>query len=317
MRIAGTGALTDYLRLTSILGRYELYHEPNHIPLACALPTVATLQDLSVLVHPEWHPIDRVALYEREFEKGLRQCRHVLAISEFTRQEAIRVLGLPAERITTTPLGVRSDLAPQSAAQIATTLQRLGLPSGYLLYVGTIEPRKNLEMLMRAYCDLPLHARERCPLVLAGAWGWNSAECRAYYDEHARQANILHLGYVADADLAALYGGASALLLPSHYEGFGLPPLEMMACGGAVITSTADALVEVVGSRAHQLPPDDLPAWRDAMQRIILDDAWRQELCDGAIELSRTFSWNRCARQTFDVYRSVLREASSTTKLAG
>lgn len=315
LRAFGDRALAGCLRVTTALSSYDLYHEPNIVPLPSALPTVATIQDLSVLVHPKWHPADRVAFYERQFAGGLAQCRHLIAISEFTRREVMRVLGVPGERIMATPLGVRADLQLLSGEERAPTLARLGLPREYLLFVGTIEPRKNLGMLMRAFCDLPASLRERCPLVLAGSWGWNAAEFREYYEQEGRAKGVVHLGYVADENLGALYSGARALVFPSHYEGFGLPPLEMMACGGAVLASTAGALVEVVGVKAHLTDANDLVGWRGAMHRVIVDDAWRDALRDGAVAFARQYSWERCARQTLDVYRVVI--GASSAKMAG
>ena len=122
---------------------------------------------------------------------------------------------------------------------------------------------------------------------------------------------VLHLGYAADEDLPALYGGARALVFPSHYEGFGLPPLEMMACGGAVLGSTAGAVVETVGARAHLVDPFDQDGWTDAMQRVIIDDDWWQELRRGTREVAEPFTWERCAEATWDAYCQVLGEAAT------
>ena len=303
LRSFGDGALGHYLSLANRWRKYDLYHEPNYIPLPSELPTIATIHDLSVLLHPQWHPADRVAYYERSFHEGLRQCGHLLAVSEFTRQEVIRVLNVAPDRITCTPLGVRADLRPLDARALGETVRRLGLPAQYLLFVGTIEPRKNPLMLMRAYCDLPGEVRERCRLVLAGSWGWNAGEFAEYYEREARHRGVVHLGYVPDGDLAAIYGAARALVFPSFYEGFGLPPLEMMACGGAVLASTAGAVAEVVGQRAHLIAADDLSGWRDAMRRIISDDDWQRVLRQGVRERAAEFSWKRCAQQTLCVYR--------------
>src|SRR5262249_33193374 len=156
--------------------------------------------DLSALLHPEWHPADRVRLYEREFRIGVQRCAHYLAVSEFTRQEVIRHLGVSPDRVTRVYNGVRSNLFPPPAAEVEAALRRLGLPGRYLLYVGTLEPRKNLLTLLRAYCALPAALRGRFPLVLVGGWGWNAAEVAAFLRDTARHQGVLHLGYVADAD---------------------------------------------------------------------------------------------------------------------
>src|SRR5262249_43899928 len=265
-------------------GRCDLYHEPNLVPLPSDLPTVTTLHDLSVLLHPEWHPADRVAHFERHFRDGLRRTTHFLAISEFIRQEVIRTLHVPPDRVTTPPMGIRPGLRPRPAGEVAAALRRLGLPPRYLLCVGTVEPRKNLLLLLRAYAALPGELRRRYPLLLVGAWGWNAAAVADYLHAEGRPRGVLHVGYVPDADLAALYSGARALAYPSLYEGFGLPPLEMLACGGAVLASTAGAVAEVVGGHAHLTDAHDLDGWREALRRVLADDDWWRGLRRGAAE---------------------------------
>ena len=289
----------------SRLAHFDLYHEPNNIPLPSDIPTVATLLDLSVLLHPQWHPAYRVAEYEARFRKGLSQCRHFLAISEFARQELIQTLGLRAEQVTRTYMGVRPGMAPMAAADVQPVLHHLGLPPKYFLYLGTIEPRKNLMTLLRAYIRLPAAVRERYPLVLAGGWGWNSADVAAFLDAEARHQGVVYTGYVPEEHLAAVLNGARALVYPSFYEGFGLPPVEMMACGGAVLCSTAGALVETVGARAHLVEALDEDGWRAGLLRAAVDDEWIAELRRGTVETARAFTWERCAEDTLAVYRAV------------
>jgi alpha-1,3-rhamnosyl/mannosyltransferase len=311
-RQAGRAAIACHFRAICARECYDLYHEPNFIPLPCSRPTVATLHDLSVILHPEWHPADRVAHFERNFRRGLGQCVHYFSISESGRQELIRTLHLPPERVTCTYMGIRPGLAPLPAAQVAEVLHKLHLPSQYLLYLGTIEPRKNVLLLLRAYCGLPERVRSRWPLLLVGSWGWNAANVAEFLLREAKHRGVIHLGYVADEHLAALYGGARALVYPSLYEGFGLPPIEMMACGGAVLASTADSLVETVGSRAHLIAPQDLGGWHDAMQRICDDDGWWRSLRRGVTEVARPYTWDRCAADTLRVYRRLCGETPIT-----
>jgi alpha-1,3-rhamnosyl/mannosyltransferase len=305
LRASGAALRTGYFRSLCRLRGYDLYHEPNFIPLAADVLTVVTLHDLSVLLHPQWHPADRVAYYEQHFHRGLDRCAHALAVSEFTRQEAIRHLGLSPAQVTRTYNGTRAGLGPLPAAAVEAARRRLGLPADYLLYVGTIEPRKNVLTLLRAYCDLPGALRERFPLVLAGAWGWGVADVAAYLHDHARHQGVRHLGYVAEADLAALYNGARALAYPSLYEGFGLPPVEMLACGGAVLASTAGAVAETAGAAAHLVEPLDVAGWRDALARVCADDDWWRQLRRGAVAAARPFTWERCAADTLAVYRQL------------
>lgn len=305
VRQRGRAAIGWYFRARCRRRGYHLYHEPNFIPFACDVPTVATLHDLSVLVQPEWHPAERVKFHERNFRRGLERCTHFLAVSDFTRDEIVRRLGVAPERVTRTYNGVREWLGPRPRAEIAPLLRSLGLPPRYLLYVGTIEPRKNVLTLLRAYCALPASVRDAWPLLLVGHWGWNAGEVARFLDEEARHRGVVHIGYVRDRHLGAVYNGARALAYPSWYEGFGLPAVEMLACGGAVLASTAGAVAEIVGRKAHLIEPGDEAGWRDALLRVVTDDVWWSGLRAGAVEAARPFTWQRCAAETLAVYRTV------------
>jgi alpha-1,3-rhamnosyl/mannosyltransferase len=317
LRSFGHTLLTHNIQAYCRGGNYDLYHEPNYIPLPTDLPAVATLHDLSVLLYPEWHPADRVADFTRRFREGLKRCVHFLAISEFARQEIIRTLHLRPEQVTRTYMGVRPGLGPLPPDEVQTTLRRLDLPPRYLLYLGTIEPRKNVLTLLRAYCSLPPEVRLRNPLLLVGGWGWNAGEVASFLDAEGKARGVIHLGYVPDRYTPALYNGARALLFPSFYEGFGLPPLEMLACGGAVIASTAGAIAETVGRQAHLVDPHDLDGWRDAILRVAEDDDWRVQLREGAEDVARPFTWEACAADTLRAYRIVHGDATATIRKAG
>ncbi len=289
-----------------IARKCDLYHEPNYIPIACDLPTVATVHDLSALLHPEWHPADRVRNFEQSFVSGLQRCRHILTDSHAVRREIIQAIGLPQERVTAVHLGVRPIFRPLGQEETRAALRRLHLEPGYLLHVGTIEPRKNLLMLMRAYVDLPRELRERHPLLLIGNWGWQTESIRDYYEATARHSGVRHIGYVPEDLLPAVYNGARCLLFPSHYEGFGFPPLEMLACGGAVLASSADAVAEMMPAGSTLLPADDSLAWREAMRWALRDDDYLNLLKRGGPAHAGRFTWEECARQTQDVYRRAL-----------
>ncbi len=305
LRRGGDSLLLGRFRAACVRTRPDLYHEPNFIPLPSDLPTVATVHDLSPLLHPEWHPADRAALYERRFRDGLRQCAHVLADSECVRQEIIRTLGLPPERVTRAYLGIHPRMRPLPEEEVRHRLRAAGLPPRYLLFLGTIEPRKNVLRLLRVYCSLPAAVRSRWPLLLVGGWGWNAGDVAEYLHGEARHRGVMHLGYLDDAQLPLLYNGARALAFPSLYEGFGLPPLEMLACGGAVLASTAGAVVETAGTAAHLIPAEDEDGWREALLRVLTDDEWWQSLRRGAVEAARSYTWESCARTTLGVYRAL------------
>ena len=317
--VARVGYRTHF-QTAARLGRFDLYHEPNFVPFRTGLPLVVTVFDLSVLLFPQWHPAERVKAHEHAYTRGVALADHVIVGTEAVRAEAQRHLGLAPDRVTAMLCGVGPQFRPQSAQVIAATRAKHGLPPRYTLYVGTIEPRKNIGMLLRAFCDLPPELRDACPLVLAGGWGWKTDAERALFEAEAKHKGALHIGYVPDADLPALYAGADALLYPSFYEGFGMPPVEAMACGTAAVTSTADAVREVVGRHALTLDPNDLSGWRDVLKRIAADREFLSDYRRRGPAHAATFTWESCARVTHGVYRKVLGlaepDATSTRRAA-
>ncbi len=313
LKAARAGYATHF-QAAARLGRFDLYHEPNLVPLRTPLPTVVTVHDLSVILFPEWHPAERVKRYEQAFARGIENAAHVLVDSHAVRSEAIRVLGLAPERVTTVPCGIDPNFRPQSRDEINAVRTRLDLPARYLLYVGTVEPRKNLTTLLRAYCDLPGYLRAECQLILGGSWGWKSEPERTLFENEARHRGVRYLGYVADEDLPGLYAGAEALFYPSHYEGFGLPPVEMMACGGVSVVSTAAAVREVVGTAAPLLDPNDLPAWREAMRQAIIEPEFLAHFRRAGIANAGRFTWENAAKQTHAVYQTVLGIAPAASR---
>lgn len=308
-RDAGQGCLAAAFRATCRRGEFDVYHEPNFIPLADGPPVVVTVHDLSVVLHPEWHPADRVRRHEQQFRRGLDAARHVITVSHFVRREVIDHLGVPAERVTAVWNGVGPEYFDVGRADVDAVRRALCLPPQYLLVVGTIEPRKNVLTLLRAYCDLPSDLRRQCPLVLAGGWGWKAGDVADFVRTEASDKGVVHLGYTDDRHLPGLYAGARALVYPSHYEGFGLPPLEMLAAGGAVLSSTAAACREVLGRHAHFVEPLDVAGWRTALAAAIVDNDWLAAVSRGGRERAITFSWQRCAAETAAVYESLLTPA--------
>jgi alpha-1,3-rhamnosyl/mannosyltransferase len=307
LRRLGRNRLRHMVERSLTRQRCDLYHEPNLNVLDTDVPTVVNVHDISMVLHPEWHPGDRVFEYERDFRRGLAQACHILTGTEAVRREIIDILGWPPEQVAAVHNGVRPGLGPLPVAVTARALKPCGLKPGYLLFVGTLEPRKNLLTLVRAYCDLPASLRARAPLVLVGRWGWLANDLATYLADVGRHRGVIHLGYVAESRLRALYSGARALVFPSLYEGFGFPLVEMLACGGAVIASTAAAVTEVLaGSNAHLIDGLDQAGWRASLARIITDDDWRKELRRGAQQAAANFTWERCAAGTLNAYRTVL-----------
>lgn len=286
-------------------GAVDLYHEPNFLPVQSQVPTVTTFHDLSSLTHPEWHPADRVKVFEKRAKGGLARSNHFFTLSRAVRDEMVSVLGIPVEKITITPMGVRDHLKPVSEGEQQEVLARLGLPKSSFLHVGTLEPRKNLLLLAKAWCDLPGPDRARHPLVLVGGWGWRCEDLREFLQTEGFPKGIRHLGYAEDADLPALYSSAHALMFPTKYEGFGMPPIEMMACGGAVIASNAPAVQEVLQGHGHSVAIEDQEGWKEAMLRASRHPEWVSELRSGAAEFASRYTWAETARATREGYFQV------------
>lgn len=282
---------------------FRLYHEPNHIPGDWNGPVITTVHDLSVVRHPEWHPADRVRWYERSLLPSLPRSAHFITVSEFTRQEMIELLGVAPERITAIPLGVRTEFAPRPAKAVRARLAERGWPAEYLLFVGTMEPRKNVPGLLAAYAHLPPELRRRFPLVIAGAGGWGMHPLADEIAAAGLTGQVQILGYVADEDLGWLYAGARALVWPTFYEGFGLPPLECMATGTPVITTNVASLPEVVGDAGLLVDPHDTTALAEAMRRIAEDDEFAADLARRSCLRSEAFTWEQCAAEHAAIYR--------------
>lgn len=294
----------EQMRFNSRRGEYDLYHEPNFLALQFDGPTVITVHDLSWIRFPETHPVERVRAMDRYFEGSLRGASLVLTDSEFVKQEILEVFGGDADRILSVPLGVDPVFGPQDADASSTVLARLGLRhGGYFLSVGTLEPRKNLAAALEAFRQLPQELRQRFPLVLAGVKGWHTSSIERLLEPLVRSGDVRVLGYLERAELAQVTAGAVALVYPSLYEGFGLPPLEAMACGVPPIVSTAGALVELVGDAGLVVAPDDVAALGAAMERMALDPALRASLSKLGRERAASFTWERCVSGTIAAYR--------------
>ena len=285
----------------------DLYHEPSLWPLSFDGPTVITLHDLTHLHYPETQPPARLREIERRVTDGVRQASLILTDSQFIADEAQAHFGLPVERFVVAPLGVATRFHPRSPEAIDAVLKNHGVEAReYFLCVGTLEPRKNLSLALRAHALLPESVRQRFPLLIVGMAGWQ----REQFSEELHQALacgcVCLLGYLPDEHVAQLLAGARALIFPSLYEGFGLPVLEAMACGTPVILTRRSAMPEVAGSAGNYVEPDETDGLRDAMSRLIEDLAHWQACREAGLLQARLFTWERCAQVTANAYRQVL-----------
>lgn len=290
-------------------GADVLYHEPTYVPLPYNGPLVLTVCDMSCFDHPETHPAERVRLMQRDIPRAVARADHIIVISEASGQALRHWFNVDPARMTTTYLAADPRFQPRSAQALAPALASLGLtPGGYVLSVGTLEPRKNLVTLFAAYAGLPAALRKRYPLAVAGMKGWDTEGMMKFAEELIGRGELRLLGYVKDELIAPLYAGAAAFCYPSRYEGFGLPALEAMASGVPVITSNRTSLPEVVGEAGIMVDPDDVDALREHLRQLLEDRACAAELGQRGLVRAQTFSWERCARETFAVYQKVMRQ---------
>ena len=286
----------------------EIYHEPNTLAFPCDLPTITTVHDLSWIRYPEMHPLNRVRNLNRYFEPNLERAALILTDSEFVKRELMDVFGIEPQRIQPVLLGVESCFHPQTANDVSSVLAGYELSYGkYILAVGTLEPRKNLQTVLEAYQMLPQAIRQRFPLVVAGMKGWNTSAIEKQIAPLIHSGQIRQIGYLPRKELAAVMAGAVTMVFPSVYEGFGLPPLEAMACGVPVIASRAASLPEVVGDAGVMVDPYDAAGIAASIQHFIDDPDERLTYSQKALVRSAGFTWDKCVTQTMDCYRQVLR----------
>lgn len=286
---------------------FDLYHEPNILPLPFYGPTIITVHDLSWIRYPHAHPPERVRAMNKYFEPALRRASLILTDSEFVKTELIDVFGIKPARISPVLLGVDTLFHPRSCEETRAVLQAHGLVHDqYLLAVGTLEPRKNLAVALHAFMLLPPRLRKQFPLVLVGMKGWNTSALERQLAPLLVTGEVRQLGYLPRNDLATVIAGAVTLIYPSIYEGFGLPPLEAMACGVPVITSNVSSIPEVVGDTGLMVDPHDMDGLAQAMTLLLEEHDVRNAMAQKALKRSAQFTWAHCVEQTIDAYRRVL-----------
>ncbi|HUB31399.1 MAG TPA: glycosyltransferase family 1 protein [Bryobacteraceae bacterium] len=263
----------------------------------------ATLYDLTCWLMPEFHTPANVAAERRLAETVWKRAAGLIAISAHTRDAAVRLLGLDARRIRVIPCGVDGRFFAATAADAARARARYRLERPYVLWVGTIEPRKNLDLALDAWAALPASLGEEFALVVAGPAGW--ADPRTLRRLRAAPAGVRYLGYVPEADLPGLTSGAAALFYPSLYEGFGLPVAQAMACGVPVVTSGVSALPEVAGEGALYADPRSVSDIRGALERLLLSPTLRRKLAEAGRQRAERYRWEEAARQSLEFFEGL------------
>jgi glycosyltransferase involved in cell wall biosynthesis len=235
----------------------------------------------------------------------MRRAAKVITLSESTKSDLVRFYRLPPNKVVVTPAAASREFTPRPKAEVDKVRERYGVSGEYVLAVGNVQPRKNLRRLVESFGELAGDFPD-LTLVIAGGSGWRSSEVGAAVSRLGLESRVRFTGYVAGEDLPALYSGATLFCYVSLYEGFGLPPLEAMACGTATITSNRSSLPEVVGDAALQTDPYSVCEIASAMRRLLSDSPLRAEYECRGLERAALFSWERTARMTRDVYDDVL-----------
>ncbi len=287
-------------------GPFDLLHATAFVgPLLGMKPMVVTVYDLSFLRFPQLLSPARRRYLQLLTRHSCHRARRVIAISQSTACDLADLLDVPPERIDIALPGVDVDrFRPLKQAAIDCFRQRKGLPERFWLFIGTLEPRKNLLTLLGAYASLPA----RLPLVIAGGQGWDYAETYATVERLGLSDEVHFPGFLPADELALWYNCAEVFVYPSLYEGFGMPVLEAMACGTPVIVADASSLPEVAGVDGTCLPPMDVDAWADALQHSLLSENWRDQERRRGLQRAGDFSWRATAGRTIRSYACALNQ---------
>ncbi len=297
--------LERYL-LAAELFRHDLdvFHSPDFIPpVGGAKRRIITVHDLTFMHYPEFLTPDSRRYYLDQIGWAVSAADHIIADSGATRMDLINLLGVNPNKVTTIYLAANpvhsQDISPE---EVDKTVEALKVGHGFILVVGTLEPRKNIPMLLNAYRRLRTDYHVTVPLVLVGSRGWHDKKIFETIEQLGLDDHVLHLSGLSDMQLAHLYRAAGALAFPSSYEGFGLPALEAMHAGCPVVASNRGSLPEVVGEAAVTLEPDDIEGWVEALWRVLSDREYAQSLKTAGLRQAKRFGWEKTAAATAAVY---------------
>jgi glycosyltransferase involved in cell wall biosynthesis len=282
--------------------RYDIYWQPNFIPNdgIKAKKIVTTVHDFSFILHKDFHPKERIEYFENYFFKNIVRSDMIITGSEFSKKEILEKLDFKDEQIKVIYHGIDHDLF-----RVYDDLKvSFDLPKKFIFSVGSIEPRKNLLGLLKAYNLLSNELKKEYKLVLAGFKGWGNKEIVDLINQD--KENIFYLGFISDQELAKVYNLASCFLFPSFYEGFGLPVLEAMACGTPVVCSDSSSIPEVGGDAVVYCDAYDINDIKDKIEFVLKDSSLQQEMIKKGLERAQLFSWDKSADEHLKVFKSLL-----------
>ena len=281
--------------------KIDLLHSPNYVsPYLSRVSTVITVYDLSAFMFPDTHPILRQLRHRLFLSYSLKKSSKVITISENSKKDIQKYFGTPKEKIEVVYPGVSSRFSRLDRRNIKVSGD---IPSSFFLYLGTLEPRKNLITLLRAFSKIRYKIDQK--LVVVGGRGWYYHDIFDLVKKLSIKEKVVFLGYLPDEVLVNIYNLADLFVYPSLYEGFGLPPLEAMACGCPVITSNTSSLPEAVGDAGIMIDPNDVEALAREMARVLADEKLRKEMSEKGLARAKLFSWEKCARETLQLYEEI------------
>jgi glycosyltransferase involved in cell wall biosynthesis len=298
---------STYLPLYSRRASFALFHGTNFaLPYWSGCPTVLTIHDLSLLLYPETHEKHLVRRARVKLPLAARKATAIITPSETVRGEVCEHLGVNADRVFAIPEAARACFYPMPAAESRSVCLRLAVEVDFILFVGTVEPRKNLLTLVRAFEAVIRSTSSPLQLVIAGDKGWLRGDLMDYLRDNHVSERVLFTGHLPDHDLRALYSSCRVFVYPSLYEGFGLPLLEAMACGAPVVTSRIPSILETVGNVARLISPTDVEDLARGITSLLNDPSEREHRSTTGIAHAKNFSWERTAAATWDVYQKTV-----------
>lgn len=286
---------------------FDLFHGTNYeVPLWSKGPTILTIHDLSIMLYPQMHEGRLVRRGRRRLPIMARLADRIITPSESTKNEVIQHLKIDAAKVVVIPDAPRSCFTPLPLAEAGATRRKFGIEENFIFFAGTIEPRKNLATLLNAFQEILRSTDLRPQLVIAGKKGWLMDEFWQALESAGLEDRLIFTGYLLDDELRALYSAARVFVYPSLYEGFGLPPLEAMACGAPVIVSRIPSLIETAGGAARQVAPLDVQDLARNIIDLLENDSQRGYLSSAGTTHAARFSWEKVATATLAVYREAI-----------
>lgn len=297
-------------KIESIIGEVDLVHGLSYVlPRSRKATKVLTVYDLTFMLVPQTHPFSRQTFLPEFVKRSVRDADAIIAISEATKQDILNAFSVSEQKITVTHLGVdHSTFNMHSPWEAVERVKRkFCITKDYIFYLGTIEPRKNVDLLLKAFQLLKERTKKDFQLVLSGKVGWKVELLMKVVHAMVKSGEVVYTGYISEQEAACLYSGATVFVYPSQYEGFGIPVLEAMACGCPVIASNSSSLPEVVGDAGILVEPNNVEALVEAIFTVLHDEEFRRVLKEKGVQRASQFTWERTARTTRDLYVSLLK----------